>query len=62
MRDVRPQVKDVDIHFVDGVDENISIKQAWEIMKKNNVVTLPIASDGNFEGTCYNRRYITFIF
>ena len=42
MRDVRPQVKDVDIHFVDGVDENISIKQAWEIMKKNNVVTLPI--------------------
>ena len=49
MRDVRPQVKDVDIHFVDGVDENISIKQAWEIMKKNNVVTLPIASDGNLK-------------
>ena len=50
MRDVRPQVKDVDIHFVDGVDENISIKQAWEIMKKNNVVTLPIASDGILKG------------
>ena len=25
MHNVRPQVKDVDIHFVDGVDENISI-------------------------------------
>ena len=25
MRDVRPQVKDVDIHFVDGVDENLSL-------------------------------------
>jgi len=50
IKDVRPQVRDVDIHVIEGVDENISMKAAYHYMKVNNTVTLPILSDGNLEG------------
>ena len=50
INDVRPQVKDVDIYEIDGVDEQISIKEAWNIMKSNNVVTLPVTDGEELKG------------
>lgn len=50
IKDVRPQVSDVDIHIVDGVDRSISIKEAWKLMKESNTVTLPILEDGQLNG------------
>ena len=41
----------MEIRETPGVDKNISIKDAWEIMKENNAVTLPITKeDGRLEG------------
>lgn len=45
--DVRTQVKDIFIRTVEKVSSSISLKAAWEIMGKNNVVTLPIVDDNN---------------
>ncbi len=45
--DVRTQVKDVEIRKVKGVSKNISMKKAWELMTRDNVVTLPIVNNGN---------------
>lgn len=50
IKDVRPQVSDVDIHIVDGVDRSISIKEAWKLMKESNTVTLPILEEGQLNG------------
>lgn len=40
--DVRTQVKDMEIKKIPAIDRNMSIKRAWEKMKENSVVTLPI--------------------
>lgn len=49
--DVGTQVKDMEIRETPGVASNISIKDAWAIMKETNAVTLPITkSDGQLEG------------
>lgn len=50
IKDVRPQVRDVDIHIIEGVNEDISMKAAYHYMKENNTVTLPILSNGELEG------------
>ena len=50
IKDVRPQVRDVDIHIIEGVSEDISMKAAYHYMKENNTVTLPILSNGELEG------------
>jgi manganese-dependent inorganic pyrophosphatase len=50
IKDVRPQVSEVSMHEVDGVDRTISIKKAWRIMQENNTVTLPIIEDGQLNG------------
>ena len=44
---VNTQVKDIEIRKVEGVDSMISLKSAWEIMKENKLVTLPIVTDEN---------------
>ncbi len=44
--DVRTQVRDIAVNRVEGVDEGISLKQAWEIMKEGSLQTLPIV-DGS---------------
>lgn len=49
--DVGTQVKDMEIRETPGVASNISIKDAWAIMKETNAVTLPITKeDGQLEG------------
>ena len=42
VKDVGAQVKDIKMHMTPGVDSHISMKKAWELMKAENVVTLPI--------------------
>ena len=42
IKDVRPQVSDIDIRRTEGVSKDISVKDAWTKMKDLNVVTLPI--------------------
>ncbi len=49
--DVGAQVKDIEIRMTEGVSGKISMKTAWEMMKRENVVTLPITSpNGMLEG------------
>lgn len=45
--DVRPQVKDIEIRRVKGVDVSMSLKNAWKIMKQDGLVTLPIVTKNN---------------
>lgn len=44
--DVGAQVKDIEIRKTSGISSHISLKTAWETMKAQNVVTLPITSPG----------------
>lgn len=48
--DVAPQVKDIEIRQVEGVKSNISLKNAWNLMRSTDVVTLPITSEQHLEG------------
>ena len=49
--DASTQVKEIEIHRVAGVDHETSVKQAWNTMGKQNVVTMPIVKEnGALEG------------
>lgn len=49
--DIRTQVMDIDVNCVEGVDEDLSIKKAWKIMKEGMLQTIPIvASKGTLKG------------
>lgn len=49
--DVGAQVKDIEIRRTPGVSGKISLKRAWEMMKEQNVVTLPVTdAENNLEG------------
>ena len=50
IEDVRTQVRDIEIRKTEGVARNISLKQAWSLMKKQNVVTLAIVRRKRLEG------------
>lgn len=47
MADVSTQIKDIDIRETEGVSSSISLKKAWQLMKDDNVVTLPITDKSN---------------
>lgn len=48
---VQTQVKDIEIRETPGVWKNISLKKAWNLMQKDNVVTLAAVTDsGLLEG------------
>ena len=44
---VGTRVKDMDIRMIEGVDHSISLKKAWNLMRTENVNTLPIVLEGN---------------
>lgn len=46
LSDVGTQVKDMEIRETPGVENSISIKDAWAIMKQTSAVTLPITKEG----------------
>lgn len=48
--DVRPQVSDVEVDKVQGVDKEISLKKAWDIMRGAGLVTLPVVTGTSLEG------------
>lgn len=51
MSDVGTQIKDIEIRETVGVSSSISLKKAWQLMKDENVVTLPITNnENNLEG------------
>lgn len=50
LSNVKLQVKDIDIHKIEGVDPNISIKDTWAKMKENQVKTIPVVQDGELVG------------
>ena len=50
IKDVRPQVKDIDIRRIQGVSDELSVRNAWKLMKKLDVVTLPVTSGAKLKG------------
>lgn len=44
------QVKDIDIHKIEGVDPNVSIKDTWAKMKKENIKTVPVLKEDELVG------------
>ncbi len=50
IKDVRTQVRDMEIKMVDGVSRNISMKAAWQLMRDADVVTLPVTQGAELEG------------
>lgn len=43
--DVRPQVSDIDIKRVKAVKSDISLKTAWNVMREEKIVTLPVINN-----------------
>ena len=50
LQDVRNQAQDLQIKKTESVKSSISIKKAWNLMKENNVVTLPVVKNKKMEG------------
>ena len=48
--DVMTQVKDIEIRKTEGVQGNLSLKQAWNLMRRIGAVTLPITRERKIEG------------
>lgn len=54
------QIKDINIHKTAGVSNQISLKRAWELMKKLEVVTLPVTNQfGKLEGVIVTKDIAT---
>lgn len=47
VENVKTQVTDIEIRETKGVERNISLKKAWNLMQDANVVTLPAVSGGD---------------
>ena len=55
MPNVGTQVKDMEIHITPDADEMMSVKQAWDLMRENQINTLPIKGDnGELKGLVTN--------
>ncbi len=50
IKDVRTQVRDIEIRETEGVSQDISLKKAWSLMRDKNVVTLPITEGNKLAG------------
>ena len=44
---VKAQVSDLKIDKIAPISSDISLKMAWNLMKKNNVKTLPVTNENN---------------
>ena len=45
LSDVSPQLGDMEIRRVRGIKGDLSVRKAWEIMRNNDVSTLPVVDD-----------------
>ena len=60
IKDVGAQIKDITIRKTIGVSSHISLKRAWELMKKLDVVTLPVTNRlGKLEGVIVTKDIAT---
>lgn len=51
LSNIGTQVKDMDVRVSPEADKSISLKNAWDLMQKNSIVSLPIREkDGSLEG------------
>ncbi|MBR5047985.1 MAG: putative manganese-dependent inorganic diphosphatase, partial [Eubacterium sp.] len=50
IKDFRPQVSDVEIRKTEGISGDLSLKKAWDIMRSQRNVTLPILEGKKLEG------------
>jgi len=50
IQDVGTQVRDIDIRKTEGVQNDISLKKAWNLMRDLNVETLPVTRQKQLEG------------
>ena len=50
LTDVRLQVRDLDIHEIQGLKPNASIRDTWERMRQEQAKTLPIVKDDELVG------------
>lgn len=50
LTNVKLQVKDMDIHNIEGVAPNVSIKDTWAKMKENTIKTMPVLKDDELIG------------
>ncbi len=50
LQNVKLQVKDIDIHKIEGVDPQLSIKDTWQKMKENHIKTIPVLKDEELVG------------
>lgn len=48
--DIRPQVSDIEYSRTGGVHEELSLKNAWYNMRKEQIVSLPILEDEKLKG------------
>jgi len=47
---VEPLVRDVELRHVEGISEGLSLKNAWNLMKENTIVTLPVLQENKLKG------------
>lgn len=50
IKDVRPQVMNIEIRQTPGIDKNLSVRNAWKLMDTLNIVTLPITEGRELTG------------
>lgn len=50
VRDIRPQVTDIEIRKTKGISPDLSLKKAWDLMRQARIVSLPILDDGKLSG------------
>lgn len=50
LKNVKLQVKDMDVRDVEGIGPKVSIKKAWGLMKENNIKTLPVVENEILSG------------
>ncbi len=47
---VQPDIRDIDLNMIPGIDKDDSIKRAWELMAEQDARSVPVLSDGKVEG------------
>lgn len=50
LQNVHLQVKDMDVNRMEGIKSSTSIKKAWQMMREENVHTIPITRNHRLEG------------
>ena len=58
VKSVRTQVKDIEVRQTRGVDKNISLRKAWDLMQELNVVTLPAVNRAEITVGDITRSYM----